>query len=92
MNTKRRVNYGGDRIDYAAADSLQSHVTRLYKDAGITLGSSHSGRRSFASNLLAKGTDLETVAQLLGHADIECSLPYLEVDPRKLREMFAVVI
>jgi site-specific recombinase XerD len=41
---------------------------------------------------LAKGTDLETVAQLLGHADIECSLPYLEVDPRKLREMFAVVI
>lgn len=68
LNTKRRINEAGDQVDYLACDSLQAHTTKLYKDAGIKGRSSHSGRRSFASNLLAKGSDVETVQQLLGHA------------------------
>jgi integrase/recombinase XerD len=69
MNTKRRINEAGEQVDYSASDSLQSHVTKLYRDAGIRGGSSHSGRRSFASNLIEQGHDIETVQQLLGHAD-----------------------
>lgn len=92
QNTKRRVNLDGDRVDYTAADSLQSHVTRLYKNAGIKLGSSHSGRRTMASNLIAQGVNIESVQQLLGHADLEGLMPYLEVDPKKLREMFSAVL
>ena len=65
MNTKRRINEAGEQIDYAACDSLQSHVTKLYRDAGICGGSSHSGRRSFASNLVEQGHEIETVQQLL---------------------------
>jgi integrase/recombinase XerD len=92
LNTKRRVNFDGESVDYRACDSLQAHVTKLYKDAGIKGGSSHSGRRSFASNLLAKGHDLETVQQLLGHAELDHILPYLEVSQKTLREMFAEVL
>lgn len=88
LNTKRRINDAGEQVDYLACDSLQSHITKLYKDAGIKGGSSHSGRRSFASNLLAKGSDIETVQQLLGH-EIDHVMPYLEVLPARLREMFA---
>ncbi|WP_366931905.1 tyrosine-type recombinase/integrase [Paraburkholderia xenovorans] len=69
MNAKRRINEAGEQVDYSACDSLQSHVTKLYRDAGIRGGSSHSGRRSFASNLIEQGHDIETVQQLLGHAD-----------------------
>lgn len=69
MNTKRRVNEAGEQVEYAACDSLQSHVTKLYRGAGIRGESSHSGRRSFASNLVEQGHDLETVQQLLGHAE-----------------------
>jgi integrase/recombinase XerD len=29
-NTKRRINEAGERVDYSACDSLQSHVTKLY--------------------------------------------------------------
>jgi integrase/recombinase XerD len=46
LNTKRRVNWAGETVDYLACDSLQSHVTKLYRDAGIRGGSSHSGRRT----------------------------------------------
>lgn len=92
LNTKRRINYAGEQIDYLACDSLQAHITKLYRDAGIKLGSSHSGRRSFASNLLHKGASLETVQQLLGHAELDHVTPYLNVDQNKLREMFEAVL
>ncbi|WP_413183374.1 tyrosine-type recombinase/integrase [Paraburkholderia sacchari] len=92
MSTKRRINEAGEPVDYSACDSLQSHVTKLYKDAGIRGGSSHSGRRSFASNLVEQGHDIETVQQLLGHAELEHVLPYLAVSDRKLRQMFCDVL
>ncbi|WP_245774221.1 hypothetical protein [Rugamonas rubra] len=43
MNCKRRISFAGDQVDYAACDALQSHVTKLYRGAGIKGGSSHSG-------------------------------------------------
>ncbi|WP_413460839.1 tyrosine-type recombinase/integrase [Herbaspirillum huttiense] len=92
LNTKRRVTFGGEAVDYRACDSLQAHVSKLYKDAGIRGGSSHSGRRSFASNLLLKGHSLETVQQLLGHAELDHILPYLEVSQKTLRDMFLAVL
>ena len=92
MNCKRRINYAGEQIEYAACDALQSHVTKLYRDAGIKGGSSHSGRRSMASRLLAQGHDLDTIQLMLGHADIECVDPYLEIDKKKLRQAFVDVI
>jgi integrase/recombinase XerD len=92
LNTKRRINFNGDQVDYLACDSLQAHITKLYKDAGIKGGSSHSGRRSFASNLLHKGASLESVQQLLGHSELDHVMPYLDVSHDKLREMFACVL
>ncbi|SFD39747.1 Phage integrase family protein [Massilia yuzhufengensis] len=61
LNTKRRVSWAGEPVDYLACDSLQSHVTKLYRDAGIRGGSSHSGRRTMASRLIQQGADVETV-------------------------------
>jgi integrase/recombinase XerC len=67
QNTKRRILENGEQRDYKACDSLQSHITKLYKRAGIK-GSSHSGRRGFAGKVLASTGDMETVRVLLGHA------------------------
>lgn len=92
MNTKRRINEAGEQVDYSACDALQAHVTKLYRDAGIKGGSSHSGRRSMASRLLAQGHDLATIQLMLGHATIECVDPYLDVSKERLRQAFADVI
>ena len=85
MNCKRRINYAGEQVDYMACDALQSHVTKLYRDAGIK-GSSHSGRRTIASRLLAQGHDLETIQLMLGHADLDCVDPYVEVTKERLMQ------
>lgn len=92
MNAKRRVSYSGEQIDYAACDALQSHVSKLYRNAGIKGGTSHSGRCSVASRLLAHGHGLEAIQLILGHAELDHLDPYLEVSPEILRRAFADVI
>ena len=88
QNTKRRVLETGEARDYRACDSLQAHVNRLYQRAGIKGGSSHSGRRTFASKVLATTGDMDTVAQLLGHTSIDCSQRYVDLDQAVLKAMF----
>ena len=70
---------------------LQAHVTKLYRDAGLRGFSSHSGRRTMASRLLANGVELATVQLMLGH-ELDHVDPYLEVDKKKLRQAFADVL
>lgn len=88
QNTKRRILESGEQRDYKASDSTQAHLSKLYRAAGIPLGSSHSGRRTFAQRVLEKAGDIEVVATLLGHESIDVSLRYLDVRQDVLREMF----
>jgi len=60
-NRKPRTLAGGDGEDYWACDALQTHVSRLYGAAGLMDCSSHTGRRTFANRLLAKGHEPETI-------------------------------
>jgi integrase/recombinase XerD len=92
LNIKRRVNWAGEQVDYLACDSLQSHVTKLYRDAGIRGGSSHSGRRTMASRLVHQGVQVETVQMLLGHTELNHVRPYLQVSHKRLEAMFASVL
>jgi site-specific recombinase XerD len=92
LNTKRRVNSAGEQVDYLACDSLQSHITKLYRDAGIRGGSSHSGRLTMASRLIEQGAAVETVQLLLGHAELDHVRPYLQVSHKRLEAMFSSVL
>ena len=89
MNCKRRINHAGEQVDYAACDALQAHVTKLYRDAGIKGGSSHSGRRTMASRLLEQGHSIETLQLMLGHSEMDHVDPYLQISKEKLRRAFA---
>lgn len=92
LATKRRINTAGELVEYLAADSLQNYIKGLYRAAGLHQCASHSGRRSFASAVIASGESLETLQVLLGHAEIDVTACYIDLDPRKLREMFECVI
>lgn len=61
---KHRELVSGPEV-YRACDALQQTISRLYRQAGIKLGSSHSGRRSLAARVLAATGDVETVQTIL---------------------------
>lgn len=83
----RRVNCDGETVEYLAADSLRNYVTGLYRAAGSVTGfSSHSGRRTFASRLVAQGHSIETMQLLFSHVHLDHVAPYLEVSKKARRE------
>ncbi|MEE5177134.1 tyrosine-type recombinase/integrase [Pseudomonas alliivorans] len=77
---------------YRACDSLQQAISRLYRQAGIKFGSSHSGRRSLAAKVLAATGDVETVQVILGHAELDHTKPYLTVSQETIRRAYELAL
>jgi site-specific recombinase XerD len=47
----------------------------------------HTGRHTFATLKLQKGTDLATISKLLGHKDIGSTMVYLKMNDNKLLDI-----
>lgn len=88
---KKRLLDTGPK-EYWACDSLQQTFSRLYRQAGIKLGSSHSGRRTLAARVLAATGDIEAVQAILGHSELDHTKPYLTVDQSTIRRAFELAL
>lgn len=67
------------------ANTMQRMIGNLYKTAGIN-GTSHSGRRSFATRLIRRNVDIYSVQQLMGHSSITTTQEYFVSDPMLLKD------
>ena len=59
-------------------NTLAQHFHYLYKRAGIAGGSSHSGRRTFITNLAAKGVGVRVIMGLSGHRTLGSVQCYID--------------
>jgi integrase/recombinase XerD len=74
-----------------SANSLSQTLKLIYKDAGLEGASSHSGRRSFLTNLANKGTAIHLLKTLAGHRSIQTTADYLYSSPSQLRAAVELV-
>lgn len=73
------------------ANTLANHFHRLYAAVGIEGASSHSGRRSFITNLAAKGVGVRVLMSLAGHRHIGTTQAYIDVNSNQLRAAVELV-
>ena len=70
-----------------SANSLAHTLLRLYRRAGFDNGSSHSGRRTYATNLLLAGVDIVAVKTLMNHANIATTAEYITHNDEYLKKV-----
>ena len=75
------------RGSYFTAKTLQKRFEHIYKITGLKGASSHSGRRTFATNLIENGTDIKAISTLMGHSDINMTARYVEDNPVRLKKI-----
>ena len=66
-------------------NTLTQHFLNMYRLAGIDGASSHSGRRTFLTNLANKGTAIHILKTLAGHRSISTTAAYLYNSPSQLK-------
>lgn len=79
LNSK--LFYSQKRIsDGFTANTLTQFFHFLYKRVGLDGASSHSGRRTFITNLASKGVGVRVLMSLSGHKNISTTQSYIDVN------------
>jgi integrase len=71
--------YSGERVRYhLLVDALQRSVREAAQKVKLEgLVTPHALRHAYATHMLASGTDVKTIAELMGHASLETTAGYL---------------
>lgn len=67
------------------ANTLTQHFIALYKAVGLDGATSHSGRRTFATNIANKGVSVRVLMRALGHKHISTTMQYVDANDEMIR-------
>ena len=73
-----------------SANTLTQWFFWLYRKAGIK-ASSHSGRRTFATNLASNGVGIKVLQHLMGHKDIQTTSIYIFASDDMMRNAVELI-
>lgn len=74
-----------------SSQTIQNLFRFLYGEANIENASSHSGRRSFITNLSEKGVSVRVIQELARHSSMVTTQRYIDVSVDKLKNAVELV-
>jgi integrase/recombinase XerD len=74
-----------------SSQTIQNLFRFLYQQAHIENASSHSGRRSFGTNLCSLGVSVRVIQELMRHSSMATTQKYLDVSVDKLKNAVELV-
>jgi integrase/recombinase XerD len=74
-----------------SANTLCQTLNGIYRRAGLDGATSHSGRRSFITQLASKGIGVRVLASLAGHKSIATTQAYIDVNDAMKRAAVELV-
>jgi integrase/recombinase XerD len=77
--------FSTQKNSHFTANTATQHLQRLYARAGIVGASSHSGRRTWLTELSSKGVGVRVLAEMAGHASIQTTQRYIDVNDEQMR-------
>jgi integrase/recombinase XerD len=83
VNTQRSSGF--------TANTLTHVVNAIYRRAGIDGATSHSGRRSYITNLAERGVSARVLMSLAGHQNLSTTQRYIDIKPSMLRAAVELV-
>ena len=89
-STDKPLFYTQKSIGFSSA-SLTQYFFHLYRDAGFINASSHSGRRTFITNLANKGVGVRVLMSLAGHKNISTTQHYIDVNDEMKRSAVELI-
>jgi integrase/recombinase XerD len=79
------------KSDGFTANTLTQFFHYLYRRSGIDGASSHSGRRTFITNLASKGVGVRVLMSLSGHKNISTTQAYIDVNDEMKRRAVELI-
>jgi integrase/recombinase XerD len=84
-----------ERSSHTSAQAIVNTFQRWYSDLGFIGASSHSGRRTFVTNVAKKisavGGSMRDVQSLAGHSNLQTTQRYIEVDTMSQRKVIDLI-
>lgn len=84
-DTQRPFFYSQRNRDGFTANTLCQHFAAIYKNAGLSGASSHSGRRTFITTLANKGVGVRVLMALAGHQNISTTQRYIDLNDEMMK-------
>jgi integrase len=84
-----------ERSKHTSAQAIVNTFQRWYSELGFIGASSHSGRRTFITNVAKKisavGGSMRDVQSLAGHSNLQTTQRYIEVDTMSQRKVIDLI-